>query len=72
VDVETSSLLTAGQTVCDIYDLGRRPSSEKNADVALVMDVDGFWVLMLDALRRASAASSLHSNPKRAKLGEMM
>ncbi len=60
VQVEMASPLAYGQTVCDLYDLGRRPESEKNVNVAMKMDVPAFWALMLGALAQANAVSSLN------------
>ena len=48
VAVETRGQWTAGMTVTDFrLQLGR----EANAEVATHLDADGFWALMLDALR---------------------
>lgn len=54
VDVETSSLLSAGQTICDIYDYSNK---KKNVHVGLKMDVEKFWDLMIDALQKANQNS---------------
>ncbi|HUZ23945.1 MAG TPA: nucleoside hydrolase [Streptosporangiaceae bacterium] len=48
VTVETRGQWTAGMTVTD-FDL--RLGHEANAKVATRLDTDGFWALMLDALR---------------------
>ncbi len=49
VAVETEGRWTAGATVVDLHGvLGRPP----NAQVALELDVDGFWDLLIDALGR--------------------
>ena len=56
VDIETRSELSAGQSVVDVWGSStRRP----NAAVAVSMDVDGFWSLMLRALDAADRASPL-------------
>lgn len=54
VDVETHSLLSYGQTVCDIYSMSERP---KNVHVCTRIDVDRFWKLMLDSLVQANRNS---------------
>lgn len=57
VDIEVSSHLSAGQTVCDIWhQTGRLP----NCVVATKMDVARFWDLMMDAVRSADGVSSLN------------
>ncbi|KXZ50426.1 hypothetical protein GPECTOR_16g600 [Gonium pectorale] len=72
VDVETSSPLSAGQTVVDVWGNGRScgtaaaPGAPPNADVALRVDVDGFWRLMLAAVERADAVSPLNRQPSTA------
>ena len=45
--------------VCDIYDLGKQPLERKNATVALSVDVNRFWDLMMAALQEAGKQSSL-------------
>ncbi len=60
VAVETASPHSYGQTVCDQYNLGRRPDSAKNVNVALRMDVPAFWRMLLDACALANAASPLN------------
>ncbi len=47
--VETEGRWTAGATVVDLHGVLRRPP---NAQVALELDVDGFWDLLIDALGR--------------------
>jgi pyrimidine-specific ribonucleoside hydrolase len=49
VDVETSGVHTVGQTVCDVHAVTGRPP---NADVATVIDRDGFIALLDESLRR--------------------
>jgi len=49
VAVETRGEWTTGETVVDLHGRYRRPA---NAKVAVDLDVDGFWDLVLDALRR--------------------
>lgn len=47
VGVETAGTLTSGATCVDLHDmLGK----EKNVDVAITLDVDRFWDLILDAV----------------------
>ncbi|KFM23597.1 Inosine-uridine-preferring nucleoside hydrolase-like protein [Auxenochlorella protothecoides] len=59
VDVETHSVLSAGQTVTDLRrTTGRAP----NATVCLAMDVAAFWRLVLDAIAAADARSPLNNN----------
>ncbi len=55
---ETSSELSSGRTLCDIYHMSPRP---KNAYVGLKVDVPKFWRLMLDALKKANEVSVLNS-----------
>ncbi|KAG2425076.1 hypothetical protein HXX76_013985 [Chlamydomonas incerta] len=57
VDIETSSALSAGQTVCDVWGQSALPP---NANVALSVDVPAFWQLLLEAVARADAASPLN------------
>ncbi|GIL61686.1 hypothetical protein Vafri_15974 [Volvox africanus] len=57
VDVETCSSLSYGQTVCDIWGQSSRPA---NVNVALKVDVEGFWELLLAAVARADAVSPLN------------
>ncbi|MDP3951185.1 nucleoside hydrolase [Microbacterium sp.] len=47
VDVETKGAFTSGATCIDLHDmLGK----EKNVDVAITLDVDRFWSLIVDAV----------------------
>jgi inosine-uridine nucleoside N-ribohydrolase len=47
VDIETSAEFSYGRTICDVYGVtGRTP----NADVAVDLEVDRFWDLMIGAL----------------------
>lgn len=57
VDIETSSLLCAGRTVCDIYQMSPLP---KNVHVATKMDIVEFWKHMIHAIDCANATSSLN------------
>jgi len=57
VDVETSSPLCAGRTVCDIYHMSTVP---KNVHVALKVNVDEFWNLLLSSLTKANQLSPLN------------
>ncbi|GAA1830360.1 nucleoside hydrolase [Pseudonocardia ailaonensis] len=48
VDVETKGEFTSGATCVDLHDmLGKEP----NVDVAITLDVDRFWNLVVDAVR---------------------
>ncbi|PRP75706.1 hypothetical protein PROFUN_15620 [Planoprotostelium fungivorum] len=58
VDIETQSKYCNGRTVCDIYNMSPLP---KNVHVALSMDVEEFWNLMVSALERSNQQSSLNS-----------
>ena len=58
VDVECSSPLSFGQTVCDLRRTSGRPP---NCRVCRRMDVAAFWQLMLAALAAADAASPMGS-----------
>lgn len=60
VDIETSSAFSAGQTVVDLLNINKHPEHEKNATVALSMDVPAFWRHMLDAITAADARSILN------------
>ncbi len=52
VEVETAGRWTAGMTVTDFA----APAGEGNAQVAVAIDVGGFWDLVLDAYGRVAAA----------------
>jgi purine nucleosidase len=54
VEVETAGRWTTGMTVTDFT----APDGERNALVAMSMDVPGFWDLVLDAYARTVAARS--------------
>jgi len=56
-DVETSGVLTAGQTVVDRFNFGKKSS---NVHLCTSMDVEKFWGIMFEALRAADAASPLN------------
>eukprot|EP01112_Ceratiomyxa_fruticulosa_P006854 TRINITY_DN1776_c0_g1_i2.p1 TRINITY_DN1776_c0_g1~~TRINITY_DN1776_c0_g1_i2.p1 ORF type:complete len:335 (-),score=44.09 TRINITY_DN1776_c0_g1_i2:73-1077(-) len=58
VDIETQSLLCAGQTVCDIYHMSPKP---KNVHVATHVDIAAFWALQLDAIFKGNEKSCLNS-----------
>lgn len=47
VAVDLGSSLSLGRTVCDVYGTTGR---ERNADVGIGLDVDGFWDLLIGAL----------------------
>jgi hypothetical protein len=57
VDIETLSTLSPGQTVCDVWHQTGRP---KNCRVAMRMDVEAFWDLMLAAIEAADAAAPMN------------
>jgi purine nucleosidase len=50
VDVETAGRWTSGMTVTDFG----APGEDRNARVAVAIDTEGFWNLVLDAYRRAA------------------
>jgi purine nucleosidase len=52
VEVETAGRWTAGMTVTDFA----APAGDGNAQVAVAIDVGGFWDLVLDAYGRVAAA----------------
>lgn len=60
VDIETSSELSYGQTVVDVWQMSPKP---RNVHVAQRVDVPAFWELMLAALRKANERSPLNSLP---------
>jgi inosine-uridine nucleoside N-ribohydrolase len=51
VEVETAGRWTAGMTVTDFT----APAGDCNARVAVAIDAEGFWDLVLDAYRRVAA-----------------
>lgn len=57
VDIETCSPLSPGQTVCDVWHQSKQP---KNCRVAMKMDVDAFWDLMLAAINAADEAAPMN------------
>lgn len=57
VDIETCSHLSPGQTVCDVWHQSKLP---KNCRVAMKLDVDRFWDLMLAAIDAADAAAPMN------------
>ena len=57
VDVERASALSYGQTVCDIYDMS---SKRKNVHVCTKMDVDKFWAMMIESIRKADLWSPIN------------
>ena len=55
VAIDTTSDLSLGRTVCDVYGTtGRR----RNVDVGLELDADRFWALMIEALATYSTAGN--------------
>lgn len=59
VDVETASPLCAGRTVCDIFHMSKLA---KNVTVATKVDVDAFWDLLIESLKRANEVSHLNTS----------
>jgi purine nucleosidase len=57
VDVECTSPLGAGQTICDVWHDSKLP---KNVSVAKAMNVEWFWGVMLDALEVANSKSPIN------------
>ena len=53
VEIELNGKFTRGATVVDIYN---RSGSNANVDVALELDFDKFWAMMLDAVEKAGKA----------------
>jgi purine nucleosidase/pyrimidine-specific ribonucleoside hydrolase len=53
VEIELNGKFTRGATVVDIYN---RSGSAANVDVALELDFDKFWSMMLDAVENAAKA----------------
>jgi len=47
VDIETKSELTRGRTVCDVHN---RTGREPNAEVAIDLDKDRFWDIVIESL----------------------
>ncbi|KAF8061292.1 iunH [Scenedesmus sp. PABB004] len=58
VDIETTSPLSAGQTVCDVRHVSKAP---RNCRVARRMDVAAFWELMLAAVDAADAVAPMNA-----------
>ncbi|KAH3763043.1 N-D-ribosylpurine ribohydrolase [Pelomyxa schiedti] len=58
VDIETSSDLCAGETICDIYGMSHKP---KNVLVARSVNVPKFWDLLLHSITLANSQSPLSS-----------
>jgi inosine-uridine nucleoside N-ribohydrolase len=54
VDVETTSLLSYGQTVCDVYNLS---SKKRNVHVCLKMNVPKFWEIMIESIKQCNEIS---------------
>ncbi|KAI3436772.1 hypothetical protein D9Q98_006184 [Chlorella vulgaris] len=57
VDVETTSVLSAGQTVCDVWN---QSSAPKNCTVCMEMDAGHFWDLLIAAIHAADKQSPLN------------
>lgn len=58
VDIEITSALSEGQTVCDIYHRSR-DMKRSNVFVAKRMNVDGFWTLLMKSISKANKMSPL-------------
>lgn len=58
VDIETASVLSAGQTVCDVWHTSALP---KNCRVARSVDVDAVWLMMLEAIAACNSDSPLNA-----------
>jgi purine nucleosidase len=59
VDIEKNSHLSYGQTVCDIYGMSRE---RKNVNVCLKMDVEKFWIILIEAYLKANEKSTIKKN----------
>jgi inosine-uridine nucleoside N-ribohydrolase len=57
VDIETASDRCAGETICDVFNMSK---AEKNCDLATKVDVARFWDLMIAAIEKANAVSSMN------------
>lgn len=57
VDVETSSNLSSGQTVCDIWHKSSKP---KNVTVVQSVDVDACWNIILESIKHCDASSTMN------------
>lgn len=53
VEIELNGTFTRGATVVDIYN---RSGGSTNVDVALELDFDKFWAMMLEAVEKAGKA----------------
>jgi purine nucleosidase/pyrimidine-specific ribonucleoside hydrolase len=53
VEIELNGTFTRGATVVDIYN---RSGGSANVDVALELDFDKFWAMMLEAVEKAGKA----------------
>eukprot|EP01119_Soliformovum_irregulare_P015520 TRINITY_DN4370_c0_g1_i3.p2 TRINITY_DN4370_c0_g1~~TRINITY_DN4370_c0_g1_i3.p2 ORF type:complete len:150 (-),score=52.92 TRINITY_DN4370_c0_g1_i3:188-637(-) len=58
VQVETSGSLTSGRTVCDLYGMSK---GVKNVNVALSVNVDAFWNVLMDAISVANSKSPINT-----------
>lgn len=57
VDVETSSTLSPGQTVCDVWEQSKKP---KNVTVVQSVDVKACWDIILDSITICDSSSTLN------------
>jgi len=62
VDIETTSELSAGQTVVDVWQMSSKP---RNVNVAFSVDIPEFWEMMLTAWKKANDVSPLNQLPHR-------
>eukprot|EP01132_Coremiostelium_polycephalum_P000962 gene962-1225_t len=57
VEIETTSTLCYGQTVCDVWGFSKLT---KNVNVCLDADIPKFWDLLIDAIEKCNKVSSLN------------
>ena len=71
MEVETASPYAAGATICDLHHVVASPTplhlrrsefddGNPNVNVALTMDVQGFWSVMLAAIAAADRVSPMN------------
>jgi len=61
VEIDTTSSLSPGRTVCDIFHMSDEP---KNVTVTKAVEVEEFWKVMVACMEKASAASPFKIPPK--------
>lgn len=54
IDIETSSELTYGQTICDMHGIKKK---DPNCGVAVAVDIDKFWEMMIGAVNAGEVTS---------------